>query len=92
MSGNDLNGCDIKTDTANKCQKLCQETTGCVQFTWLGINFEGGSREKECCMKNEFNGNYGSVIGAFSGPQFCGKGLHFFKSNINGQCRKIKRM
>ena len=70
LFGNDLNFCGDKTDTAYKCQELCQETPLCVQFTWLGKPF--GGREKECCMKNKFNHNYDTSFGATSGPKFCG--------------------
>ena len=78
LSGNDLNSCGDDTDTPQKCQELCQETSACVQFTWISSTFGDGSRYKECCMKH-----MGSVPGLFpenvagliSGPKFCGNFL-----------------
>ena len=58
LYGNDLNGCGAKTETADDCQKLCGQTNGCVQFTWLDKNFDddvNNSRFKQCCMKNVVN-------------------------------------
>ena len=66
----DLNGCGTKTNTAEECQELCQDTTGCVQFTWLDVNFK--KRANKCCLKNALNINNVPEVGAFSGPKFCG--------------------
>ena len=73
LPGNDLNGCKDKTDTAQKCGELCQNTSECVQFTWLGLNFEEKAKRKECCMKNVFSNSYKDLVGAFSGHKNCGK-------------------
>ena len=70
--GNDLNACGATTDTATKCQELCQKTAGCVQFSWLDKNFDGGKRYKQCCMKNVINNNYTPNSEIISGPKRCG--------------------
>ena len=69
LFGNDLNFCGDKTDTNHECQLLCQQTTGCVQFTWLGYDTPG--REKECCLKNAVNNNPGVLSTVISGPESC---------------------
>jgi len=69
--GNDLNACRDKTDTASKCQELCQKTTGCVQFTWIKQTFAEDSRVKECCMKNKYVSKSSTLNGVISGPKFC---------------------
>ena len=70
--GNDLNECRDKTKTPEKCQELCEETSGCVQFTWLDRTFADGSRYKECCMKDRVSDDYLPTSGAISGPKQCG--------------------
>ena len=71
--GNDLNHCDVKTDTAQECQELCAETEGCVEFTWLGIAVgdDIGSKDK-CCLKDSPYDNRQSHPGLVSGPKNCG--------------------
>ena len=75
--GNDLNQCADKTDTAQKCQYLCQKTNDCIQFTWIGKNFRKGTQDpfynKACCMKNVINTSPVSEDGVTSGPKYCGR-------------------
>ena len=69
---NDLNKCGDKTDTPQKCQELCEETAGCVQFTWLHKNYWDGRMDKSCCMKKRLNYDYKPEVGSISGPKWCG--------------------
>ena len=72
LPGNELNSCSDKTDTAEKCQELCQRTDTCLQFTWRD-KASDINKYKECCMKKAYSGNYEySSIGLISGPKHCG--------------------
>ena len=71
--GNDLNNCGTMTESAKECQTSCQNTEGCVQFTWIGLHSDLTGREKQCCLKNAVNNNPASHAGLISGPKFCGK-------------------
>jgi len=71
--GNDLNNCDVKTDTSQECQELCAETEGCVQFTWLGYAVGDNEDSKhKCCLKNAYYDDRQSHGGLVSGPKVCG--------------------
>ena len=76
--GNDLNNCDVKTDTSQECQELCAETEGCLEFTWLGIAvYDDEDSKHKCCMKDAVHstglfGNKQSMAGLVSGPKNCG--------------------
>ena len=76
--GNDLNQCGDKKDTNHECQKLCQQTVGCLQFTWIGYGTVG--REKECCLKNAINNNPEFLSTVISGPQSCGM-VQYYSTN-----------
>ena len=87
--GNDLNNCDVKTDTSQECQELCAETEGCVQFTWLGYAVGDNEDSKhKCCLKNAYYDDRQSHGGLVSGPKVCGKLAHNWKV-IRGKMKKI---
>ena len=69
--GHDLNNCGAKTDTVRECYLLCQNTIGCVQFTWLGFSIK--DREGQCCLKNTKQRITEPFPAAISGPKSCGK-------------------
>ena len=78
--GNDLNNCDVKTDTSQECQQLCFKTEGCLEFTWLGIAVnDDEERKHQCCMKDAVHstGNKKSMTGLVSGPKNCGMMNHY---------------
>ena len=71
--GNDLNHCDVKTDTAQGCQELCAETEGCVEFVWLGIAiYDDEDNKGKCCMKDAPYDDRSSQPGLVAGPKNCG--------------------
>ena len=79
MFGNDLNFCDTKTSTPEMCQLLCEETKGCVQFTWLDKTFKDKDRYQSCCMKTVLNRNYAFAVGAITGSMTkCGKYAKYY--------------
>ena len=69
--GNDLNNCVDKTDTARECHLLCQNTIGCIQFTWMGFTVPGS--ERKCCLKNIRQSITEPLSFAISGPKSCGR-------------------
>ena len=63
---NDLD--KIKDSTsAEQCQQICQETAGCVGFTFR----KGEQRKKNCYIKHTFEERK-PADGAISGPPSCG--------------------
>ena len=32
-----MNNCDLKTDSDQECQAACENTVGCVEFTWIDV-------------------------------------------------------
>ncbi|XP_023327401.1 salivary plasminogen activator alpha 1 [Eurytemora carolleeae] len=48
------------------CQELCQQTEGCLAFTWR-------SYSKDCSLKNSWYGSQQRMVGAVSGPAYCGQ-------------------
>ena len=70
---NDLNWCMDDTDSAEECQRLCQTTKDCVEFTWIGLITVLAGREKECCLKYSVHSSSNTVQGLVSGPRLCSK-------------------
>ena len=62
---NDLNACGAIKKSAEECQKLCQDTNSCVQFTWA-------KKTDKCCLKNAVNSNPVPLADHISGPKSCG--------------------
>jgi hypothetical protein len=67
----DYVGCDLKDgiaylETPEECHLLCQETRGCLGFTW--VRDYGICHLKEC-FKGMVDGSY---HGCVSGPRTCG--------------------
>ena len=62
--GNDLEAVD--KDTPEECQNKCQETSYCVQFTWV-------RDAKKCHLKKHLTTpSSGAHLGCVSGPKYCG--------------------
>ena len=80
MPGNNIGQC-VETETPEECQKLCQSTNMCVQFTWFDKNFSEALAYKYCCLKQSIN-RYQYAPGIISGPKDCGNYFHhcFLKS------------
>ena len=67
-----LDTCEMR-ETPEDCQQLCQETDGCVEFTWA-LPCEGNvDIRKMCWLKNQTNTDPLTVADRVSGPKFCGK-------------------
>ena len=83
LSGIDYKGGDfggvIFTDTKEKCQIRCQDTSGCLYFTWVGDEYFDSSIHKKCFLKNQLiERNIKTVKGLYSGPKFCKGNLVLF--------------
>jgi hypothetical protein len=66
-------GVFIEVETPEECQLLCQETHGCLGFTWIRDWAECHLKE---CLPIPVDG---SEIGCVSGPRMCGNcNLHYF--------------
>ena len=69
----------MKTDTAQECQEACAENDKCVEFTWIGIELDDlSSNKNKCCLKDGASstglfGNTKSSPGLVSGPKNCSK-------------------
>ena len=74
MPGNDINECRTKTSSPEVCMLLCEETKGCVQFTWFDKNSVGEMGPQSCCLKNVLNTKPKVKEGAITGSmKKCGK-------------------
>ena len=84
MKGIDYQGGDIGpagghahfTETKEKCQKLCQDTSECFYFTWVTNTFPEVSVHKRCFLKNQ-SIKKTTLEGVYSGPKTCKGNLHF---------------
>ena len=76
-------GC-TKTETVQKCQLLCQETPGCVKFSYLTPFYDGvhgtGVRQN-CCLKDDEQAPAMVMQDLVSGPAYCSKGWSLLNLN-----------
>ena len=60
-------------ETKEMCQKLCQDTSECLYFTWVGDEYFSSSNHKECFLKDRTMEGENNVVGLYSGPKFCSR-------------------
>ena len=74
LSGIDFHGGDIGVavvkDTKEMCQKHCQDTSGCLYFTWVDDTHPSSWNHKRCFLKNALIESKAGE-GIYSGPKFC---------------------
>ena len=74
LSGIDFHGGDIGVavvkDTKEMCQKHCQDTSGCLYFTWVDDTHPSSWNHKRCFLKNTLIESKAGE-GLYSGPKFC---------------------
>ena len=69
-----MNNCDLKTDSDQECQAACENTVGCVEFTWIEVaEFDAQETKHSCCLKRKFHKdqNIRASPGSVSGPKNC---------------------
>ena len=76
-----LETCELK-ETPLECQKLCQKTDGCLEFSWVGANADYVEGRKRCWLKNQKHDDPKTVDNIFSGPKTCSKPTYYMKSLI----------
>ena len=59
-----MDACGASSKSAEECQKICEETIGCVQFVWA-------TKHEKCCRKNTINNNPGKLSDHIIGPKSC---------------------
>ena len=81
----DVNHCDIKTESAQECQDTCQNQEDCLEFTWIGVDayaeeYPNMDNKHKCCHKGRLHTDDSHQItgekkrhvpGLISGPKFC---------------------
>ena len=65
----DIGTATIK-ESKEECQKYCQDTSGCLYFTWVDITHPDHSVHKKCYLKNMIV-EIKKKEGTYSGPKFC---------------------
>ncbi len=69
---------NLKTPTAEHCQKQCQERSDCNHFSWFSpdnyfFSVTGDIRLMQSCFLRTSNERPTYDVGVFSGPAFCVK-------------------
>ena len=67
--GGDIGKATIQ-ESKEKCQKYCQDTSGCLYFTWVDITHTDPSYHKKCYLKKTIV-KIKKKEGTYSGPKFC---------------------
>ena len=67
-----VDGCRDK-DNVNKCQQWCQNTRGCVRFSYITKLIGDGPRNM-CCLKDNKLSKIRFVENVVTGPAFCPNG------------------
>ena len=67
---------NVKADSTEACQKMCQDNNQCVAFTFIGPLSEKIYYRNSCCMKTAIMDKSNSKAEAhcISGPKFCVEG------------------
>ena len=61
-----------RLDTKEACQKHCQDTSGCLYFTWASTDYRITGLRKKCFLKDDWNEiEIRPTEGLYSGPKFC---------------------
>ena len=73
FGGPNMNNAAVdKTDTVQDCQRLCQQTSGCVKFTYLTDSSDISPEwRKSCVLKDDPLGGLIDKENAVSGPKEC---------------------
>jgi len=71
--GDNINDCELITDTATECQIACQKSADCTHFQMISGKFRDTKRHGQCCFKKGLiekvvEENYHGLI---SGPATC---------------------
>ena len=57
-------------ESKEKCQKHCQDTSGCLYFTWVDDTHPSSWNHKKCFLKDTLIESKAGE-GIYSGPKFC---------------------
>ena len=57
-------------ESIEKCQKHCQDTSGCNYFSWVDVTHPDPLVHKKCYLKNKILESK-KQEGLYSGPKFC---------------------
>ena len=81
LQNKDFTGDDIKCvqrESAESCQKLCQQTEQCRKFSYITNTYDGNAKRRDCCLKR--NGKMFPIdnVGIISGPRYCNGKFTFF--------------